>query len=596
MTETPWREPARSALLALALLALRVDAATAAQTTWADPAGSCNGESPCFTTLGAAVANAGPPPATVFAFPGTYAESVDLGAMGSALVGGSPGELSVVSVDASGQPAPGAVVDPGALGGPGTGSAVFANAFPAPVTLDGLAVRSPDVSGIDLHVATGAVRLARITADASPSGNGVAVLIDSGDVVIEDSSARLNGASGLVAGSAAGAVTVTDSFAERNSGAGGSFLGSRVEVTDSGAEGNDTNGLVIASDDATAARLGATGNGEIGVWVAPLTVAGGSAALAEIEASGNASGVVLGFHPAGFTFVDGEITGCTATANLDTGVTAEALSLRLDDVAATGNGGIGITAFAADAHLTACLAASNSAGVVASGGQVTLLGCSATDNGPFAGSLVEGNGFVLANVDRAEIADAHALDNDFGWLILDFDGAAAPMGMDPAAVRLELERLGGGRPRALAGKGGPAFQAISIVGSRTEGSAEASMRVGLRPGGTLAVHCSDFVANGPTGLALVTDNVVDARSNFWGDPSGPTHPGNPGGAGDVIQDLAVGFPGTVIYDPFLAAPAGAADCPLPAGLPEIPTLDPASLLTFGLALVLAAWGLLWRRP
>lgn len=40
---------------------------------------------------------------------------------------------------------------------------------------------------------------------------------------------------------------------------------------------------------------------------------------------------------------------------------------------------------------------------------------------------------------------------------------------------------------------------------------------------------------------------VDARYNWWGDASGPTHPGNPGGTGEDVGDF-------VLYDPWLTAP------------------------------------------
>lgn len=42
----------------------------------------------CFATIQAAVDNAGPPPAAVFVFPDTYAESVDLSNMGSSIASG----------------------------------------------------------------------------------------------------------------------------------------------------------------------------------------------------------------------------------------------------------------------------------------------------------------------------------------------------------------------------------------------------------------------------------------------------------------------------------------------------------------------------
>jgi hypothetical protein len=110
----------------------------------------------------------------------------------------------------------------------------------------------------------------------------------------------------------------------------------------------------------------------------------------------------------------------------------------------------------------------------------------------------------------------------------------------------------------------------------------------------MRVSCSDFVDDGPDGLTLLTDQTVDARSNFWGDASGPTHPGNPGGAGDVIRDSAGGFAGTVLYDPFLAAPASPADCPVQGAL-EIPALDPAGLFLLAVLLAAGALAVLRRR-
>jgi hypothetical protein len=52
---------------------------------------------------------------------------------------------------------------------------------------------------------------------------------------------------------------------------------------------------------------------------------------------------------------------------------------------------------------------------------------------------------------------------------------------------------------------------------------------------------------------LINDNgtrfplTVDARNNWWGDPSGPTHSSNVGGTGDSVSDR-------VLYDPWLTSP------------------------------------------
>ena len=44
---------------------------------------------------------------------------------------------------------------------------------------------------------------------------------------------------------------------------------------------------------------------------------------------------------------------------------------------------------------------------------------------------------------------------------------------------------------------------------------------------------------------------LDASDNWWGDASGPTHPGNPGAVGDTATETN---PGPILYKPWLAAP------------------------------------------
>src|SRR5215468_9795656 len=111
----------------------------AAIATFVDGAGICAGKTPCFTTIQAGVNNAGPPPASVFVFPGTYAESVNLGLMGSA-IGGSAGDLMLRTVDSAGNETSG-----GVSVFPATGPA-FRNSltpFVGNITLDGFTVKSP---------------------------------------------------------------------------------------------------------------------------------------------------------------------------------------------------------------------------------------------------------------------------------------------------------------------------------------------------------------------------------------------------------------------------------------------------------------------
>ena len=61
------------------------------------------------------------------------------------------------------------------------------------------------------------------------------------------------------------------------------------------------------------------------------------------------------------------------------------------------------------------------------------------------------------------------------------------------------------------------------------------------------VNYCDIYKNLQQGLDNANESFnIDARNNWWGDNSGPTHSGNPGGKGDVVTD-------SVNYMPFLSS-------------------------------------------
>jgi hypothetical protein len=62
------------------------------------------------------------------------------------------------------------------------------------------------------------------------------------------------------------------------------------------------------------------------------------------------------------------------------------------------------------------------------------------------------------------------------------------------------------------------------------------------PTGTI-IHNNSFTNSGE-GLIWEGASLLNAEYNYWGDPSGPTHPGNPGGKGDNVT-------GNVDYTPWL---------------------------------------------
>jgi hypothetical protein len=71
------------------------------------------------------------------------------------------------------------------------------------------------------------------------------------------------------------------------------------------------------------------------------------------------------------------------------------------------------------------------------------------------------------------------------------------------------------------------------------------------------------------GARYLGPEIINAELNWWGSPTGPTHPSNPGGTGDLVVDDGDG----IDYIPFLATPAG--------GTPCIPTPPPSGRVTGG---------------
>jgi parallel beta-helix repeat protein len=61
------------------------------------------------------------------------------------------------------------------------------------------------------------------------------------------------------------------------------------------------------------------------------------------------------------------------------------------------------------------------------------------------------------------------------------------------------------------------------------------------------VTCNNISDNTNYGINNGGANVLDARHNWWGDDSGPTHPSNPSGTGDAASD-------NVDFDPWIGKP------------------------------------------
>jgi hypothetical protein len=69
------------------------------------------------------------------------------------------------------------------------------------------------------------------------------------------------------------------------------------------------------------------------------------------------------------------------------------------------------------------------------------------------------------------------------------------------------------------------------------------------------------------GARYLGTEAIFAEDNWWGSPTGPTHPSNPGGTGDIVADNGP-LPGGIDFEPFLTTPAGGTPCistPPPSG-------------------------------
>ncbi len=288
----------------------------------------------CFATILEAVENAGPAPATVSVFPGTYAESVDLSDMGSAIAG-SPGDIILITVDAAGVPTPGTAT----VSSPtGEGPAFFSDAgFPGAVIIDGFSVTSADDDGIDLEV-DGEVVIANVTANGSAL-DGLD-LDASGNVTVIGSTANGNGADGLAATGIN--ITITNSTANNNALDGfqwgdveGAVVGDRLTATGNGGEGVSIDSQGVGDvDSITFQNSLIEGNGQ-GFDLADLAPAG------TFQVNGN---IICGNALLGGMVLSSDVT-VDAEANWWGNASGPAPIGIGDLVVDGGNGGLGIVDF-----------------------------------------------------------------------------------------------------------------------------------------------------------------------------------------------------------------------------------------------------------
>ncbi len=507
-----------SGLLAL-LLALSLAAPVSADTNrYVDWQGACAGSSPCYTTISAAVAASGPGD-TIYVFPGTYAESVDLSTMAT------PGNITLITVDASGTPTPGT-----ATVSPGTGPAIFNSVtpFPGNVTIDGFNVTSPDDDGINLDVNSDVV-IARVHAD-NADGIGVAVFSDTGSVTVTSSWANYNGKDGFVIFPSRGDVSITGCSADEN-GRRGFYIdagGGDVSITGCSADGNGWEGFYIDAGGGVSINLSrSNGSGSSGgFWIRTRH----AVIIGSSSANGNKMG---GFYIDAGWYVS--ITGCSADGNSWEGFCIDAVEHVISNLSsANENGYDGFWINAGDTvTIVRCSANGNldptdgDGFQIAAGGNVTI-----TD------SSAEGNAQEGIDVEKAggnlTLSNCSATGNgDFGFEVENVAGnvsinpsSANSNGVDGFNINIDADKDVSISGSSANGNGQDGFSIrtygkVTISGSGANGNSSSGFDIGAYR--DVSISGSSANENGEDGFFIAKVNATISNSSANGNTANGFH-------------------------------------------------------------------------
>lgn len=254
-------------------------------------------------------------------FPGVYTESVDLALMGSALSAPTLGDITMATVDASGN-----VVTGTAKISPSTGMALATTTvFTGNVTLSGLAVTSPDNDGISLDV-NGDVRMTGIQA-SNTFTNGIDIDLRSSTITrtlqISNTITTNNGRRGIEVDTINAIIRMAD-------------INSKINTND---------GLDIGIETGTVRLISIVvdTNGDDGINVDIIT---GTVEVANSISNGNTDDGISLNIPAEFIDIGSgiaSVTNVTVTNNIDDGIRIRELGAIVRDSIANNNGSEGVT-------------------------------------------------------------------------------------------------------------------------------------------------------------------------------------------------------------------------------------------------------------
>ena len=518
----------------LALLTALAAARPATAQIYVDAAGTCGGLTPCFTTIQAGVNNATANGMSgdrlVVVFPGTYAESVNLDLMGSAVMGGTRGDINILnyelfsliafdqvaSAPESTATAPLALnattpqelaaqlealrgdlevrveqalggrlkdtpTDPNAAMGltpvnifPAAGPAIYhTGTFPGAMT-------------------TGDVSLGGLTVK-SATGSGITLPDVNGDVSVSATHADENLLAGILI-SAREEISIVAVTASRNKGGVGLSLeadGGQMLLVNVAADDNALDGVNLLNLDGSALVIST----DI-AFLQSLTEFGRS------SASGNVNGIKAFVESIGVANAFIGPNGPTIDLNDNDGA---GLDVTLDD-------------------------------------NITLFGVRANSN--HQGVKAVGHGFVL-------VAGVSANDNTVGsGLDVSTDYAGMPIpGLGPFAGLITSNTASGNAVDGF--KVTTSGSSVILTGNAAVKNGAHGALVSVASATTPFATGNIFCQNPTAGLQLQSNVAMDAEGGWWGSTSGPTNTANPGGMGDKVADAGNGGNGTVDFTPFV---------------------------------------------
>ncbi len=427
----------------------------------------------------------------------------------------------------------------------------------ASATLDG--------TGIFAETDGGSISVTNVIADNN-SFRGMDLVSNgfySGPISINTTTAGANGGCGIkVDADASVAITTANAnnnnalAAEESFNAAGikvTALFHDVELRHVNVSGNiDGEGIQIGiAEGVTMSHITALNNGSSGVFLFSVD----HASLERITANENERN---GIHASADSIT---ITDSNTNENERDGIHARADSLTITDSNTNGNetDGIGIY-HGGDVTINTVNANRNNRSGIATAvdGDVTVHDVVTNENW-FFGVELDAGGYV-------EIRRSTANDSTFFGGFVVYNASRGVSIIDASAHRNGRYSPFNSTTRGAGGYGfilynnGPIYlgratavnnilMGLRIYGSGSDVTLDAlyvadNMFDGVLLVGPLGPACringSMICGNGDAGLRLDGDIDVNAEGNWWGDSNGPTHAGNPGGAGDSIVDSASG--------------------------------------------------------